>query len=117
MLDARCRRVQGRGELAEQATCADVQAYRTACPDPGAARNRVPRPSAATWLSIAAAAIAALMVAAAGAAIPGPAASGDLDASAEIRVIESDLAEPFVVCTKSAQVTRCKELDLSTGRR
>ena len=35
-------------------------------------------------------------------------------AAIEIRVIESDLAEPFVVCTIRAQVTTCKDLDLST---
>jgi hypothetical protein len=65
------------------------------------------------WLAITAGVILALMIATAGAAMPSSAALADPD----VRVIESDLAEPFVVCTTRAQATKCEELDLSTDHR
>lgn len=64
------------------------------------------------YLSIAASVLAALIVAAVGLALPGPPAPAEVDEPVQIRAIESDLAEPFVVCATRAGVTRCQERDL-----
>src|SRR5688500_16038240 len=95
--EARQGQARDWGDVANQATSSAVQAHRAVCREQGAARNRASQVSAAIWPSIAAGVIVALMVAAAGAAMPSSAAQADLDADVQVRVIESDFAEPFVV--------------------
>jgi hypothetical protein len=49
--------------------------------------------------------------------MPSSATPADLEEPVEVRVIESDLAEPFVVCTIRPRVTTCTQLDLSADHR
>jgi len=109
-------RAQDWADVAEQATTSETHTYRVLRHDSGAARNWGPRGSTTMWPSIAAGVIMALMVAAAGATLQSSAAPADLDAPVQFRVIESDLAEPFVACTTRAQVTKCREVDLRADR-
>ena len=76
------------------------------------ARSAAPALPLHLCLSIVASAIAALIVAIVGWAMPGLPTPAELDEPVQIRAIESDLAEPFVVCVTRAGVTRCRERDL-----
>jgi hypothetical protein len=71
-----------------------------------------PAPPFQLCLSIAASAIVALIVALIGWALPDQPTLTEADEPVQIRQIESDLAEPFVVCATRAGVTRCQERDL-----
>jgi hypothetical protein len=103
------------GDSAEHVNASQAQPYRTKCRDQGVARKWASRFSAEIGLSILAGVLLALAVAAAGAAMPRSTALADRDAPAVVRVIDPDGMEPFIVCTTRAQVTTCKDLDLSTG--
>jgi hypothetical protein len=64
------------------------------------------------WLSALASVIVATTIAYAGDTMSRMGSAADLDEPVEIKVVESDLAEPFVVCTVRPNVTRCTTLNL-----
>ena len=78
-------------------------------------RGRVSRVPFELWMSVVVSMLVASGVAYAGATMAPMGSEADLDEPIEVRVIESDLAEPFVVCTVRPHVTLCRELDLSSG--
>jgi hypothetical protein len=75
-------------------------------------RGRVYRVPFALWVSVVVSVMVAVGVAYAGTAMARMGSAADLDEPVEVRVIESDLTEPFIVCTVRPQITRCRELDL-----
>jgi len=81
-----------------------------------APRRRTHGVSFAVWMPAVVSMLIAVGVAYAGATMARMGSAADLDEPVEIRVIESDLAEPFIVCTIRPRVTRCKELDLKSGQ-
>ena len=72
--------------------------------------------SFAVWMPAVVSVMLALGVAYAGNAMARMGSAADLEEPVEVRVIESDLAEPFIVCTIRPRVTRCRELDLRSGQ-
>jgi hypothetical protein len=72
--------------------------------------------SFAVWIPAVVSVLVAVGVAYAGAAMARMGSPADLEDPVEVRVIESDLAEPFIVCTIRPRVTRCQDLDLKSGQ-
>jgi hypothetical protein len=64
------------------------------------------------WLSVLAGAMVATTIASVGDTMSRMGSAADLEEPVEVKVIESDLSEPFVVCTIRPRVTRCTTLDL-----
>jgi hypothetical protein len=122
-------RVEGRGEAVSAARAAaqadPAPAPVTAQPAtrPRAAAGLAPAESQSkalvlpfwAWLALAASALVGLIVTALGLALPSepPGRQGE---PVEERIIESDLGEPFVVCTTQAGVTRCRNLAPPSNR-
>ena len=76
------------------------------------ARRRLRGKGIELWLSALVSVIVATTIAYVGHTMSRMGNAADLEEPVEIRVIESDLGEPFVVCTIRPRVTRCGTLDL-----
>ena len=76
------------------------------------AGRRLRRKALELWLSALVSVILAAAIAYVGHTMSRMGSAADLEEPVEIRVIESDLGEPFVVCTIRPRVTRCRTLDL-----
>jgi hypothetical protein len=70
------------------------------------------RASMDLWVAALLSALVVLTLAYLGDAMGRMGSDADLDEPVEVRVIENDGAEPFVVCTIRPRVTRCRNLDL-----
>ena len=68
------------------------------------------------WLTVLAGVMMATTVAYAGDTMARMGSAADLKEPVEIMVVESDLSDPFVVCTIRPRVARCDTLDLVAER-
>ena len=68
------------------------------------------------WLAVLVSAILALTIAYVGTMMAPPSGAAVREEPAEVWVIEGDGTEPFVTCTISPSVRRCRNLDLVTGQ-
>lgn len=84
----------------------------------GSSERRAMRHSGLTglWLAALVSAILALTIAFVGMTMAPPTSQAEREEPAEVWVIEGDGTEPFVTCTISATVRRCRNLDLVTGQ-
>jgi len=79
-------------------------------------RRRLRSRALELWLSALADVIMATTIAYAGDTMSRMGSAADLEEPVEIRVVESDLAEPFVVCAIRPRATRCDTLGLLAER-